>query len=113
MFRVCAEQIRVTISGTTAEYEKDKLKERLTKLSGGVAVLKIGGASEVEVNEKKDRVTLCATRAAVEEGIVPGGGSALLHASKALDVLETELVAESEEQRVGVRTLRSVPLPNR
>ena len=73
--RVRAEQIRVTIYGTTSEYEKDKLKRRLTKLSGGVDVLKIGGASKVEANEKKDRVnySLCATRAAVEEGIVPGG----------------------------------------
>jgi chaperonin GroEL len=78
-------------------------------------VLKIGGASEVEVNEKKDRVNyaLCATRAAVEEGIVPGGGSALLHACKALDALETELAAESENQRVRVRILRSVPYPDR
>ena len=114
LVHVRAEQNRVTIYGTTYEYEKDKLKGRLTKLSGGVAVLKIGGASEVEVNEKKDRVNcaLCATRAAVEECIVPGGGSAL-HACKALDALETELAAESEEQRVGMRILRSVPLPDR
>ena len=78
-------------------------------------MLKIGGSSEIEVNEKKDRVNyaLCATRAAVEEGIAPGGGSALLHACKALDALETELAAESEDQRVGVRILRSVPLPDR
>merc|ERR1711968_24571 len=81
------DQIRDAIGGTSSEYEKDKLKERLAKLSGGVAVIKVGGASEVEVGEKKDRVNdaLCATRAAVEEGIVPGGGSALLHASKVLD----------------------------
>ena len=74
------EQIRDSIASTSSEYEKDKLKERLAKLSGGVAVIKVGGASEVEVNEKKDRVTdaLNATRAAVEEGIVPGGGTALL-----------------------------------
>ena len=115
--RVRAEQIRVTISGTISECEKDKLKKRLTKLSGGVAVLmiKIGGASEVEVNEKKIWVQygVCATRAAVEEGITPGGGSALLHACKALDALETELAAESENQRVRVRILRSVPYPDR
>ena len=75
--RVRAEQIRVTISDTTSEYEKDTLKGRLTKLSGGVAVLKAGGASEVEVNKKKDRAggALCATRAAVEDGVVPGGTS--------------------------------------
>merc|ERR1711998_45583 len=103
------DQIRDTIEVTSSEYEKDKLKERLAKLSGGVAVLKVGGASEVEVNEKKDRVNdaLCATRAAVEEGIVPGGGSALLHASKALDTLETELASVSEDQRVGVRILKN------
>merc|ERR1712070_1126628 len=76
-----------TMDSTTSEYEKDKLKERLAKLSGGVAVIKVGGASEVEVGEKKDRVTdaLNATRAAVEGGVLPGGGSALLHASKVLD----------------------------
>merc|ERR1711907_610240 len=84
------EQIRQQIGVTSSEYEKDKLKERLAKLSGGVAVIKVGGASEVEVGEKKDRINdaLCATRAAVEEGIVPGGGSALLHASKSLDGIE-------------------------
>merc|ERR1719486_462747 len=83
-------QIRDTMDTTSSEYEKDKLKERLAKLSGGVAVIKVGGSSEVEVSEVKDRLNdaLNATRAAVEEGIVPGGGSALLHASKALDALE-------------------------
>merc|ERR1711868_81478 len=92
------DQIRRGIAETTSEYEKDKLKERLAKLTGGVAVVKVGGASEVEVGEVKDRINdaLCATRAAVEEGIVPGGGSALLHASKALDALEAEL--ENEDQ---------------
>merc|ERR1712057_104606 len=101
------EQIRETIGMTSSEYEKDKLKERLAKLSGGVAVIKVGGGSETEVSEKKDRVNdaLCATRAAVEEGIVPGGGSALLHASKALDALEAEMDGESE--RVGVRIVRT------
>jgi chaperonin GroEL len=74
---------------TKSEYEKEKLQERLGKLSGGVAILKVGGASEIEVGEKKDRVTdaLNATRAAVAEGIVPGGGSVLLHGSKTLDAL--------------------------
>merc|ERR1711877_21233 len=81
------ESIRDTIEITSSEYEKDKLKERLAKLSGGVAVIKVGGASEVEVNEVKDRLNdaLCATRAALEEGIVPGGGAALIYASRKLD----------------------------
>jgi chaperonin GroEL len=75
-----AEQIRGLIATTTSEYEKEKLQERLAKISGGVAVIKVGGSSEVEVGEKKDRFVdaLNATRAAVEEGIVPGGGTALL-----------------------------------
>ena len=83
---------------------QEKLNERLAKLSKGVAVLKIGGASEVEVNEKKDRVTdaLCATRAAVEEGIVPGGGVALIRALKALD----NLSADNEDQNRGRRRSR-------
>merc|ERR1719359_2536720 len=78
------------IEVTSSEYEKDKLKERLAKLSGGVAVIKVGGHSEVEVAEVKDRLNdaLNATRAAVEEGIVPGGGCALLYASKKLDALD-------------------------
>merc|ERR1711865_845862 len=97
------DQIRDTMDMTKSDYEKDKLKERLAKLSGGVAVIKVGGASEVEVGEKKDRINdaLCATRAAVEEGIVPGGGSALLHASKALDALEASDECINEDQRVG------------
>jgi chaperonin GroEL len=82
--------IRASIENSKSEYEREKLQERLAKLSGGVAVIKVGGGSEVEMNERKDRVTdaLNATRAAVEDGIVPGGGAALLHASKAL----TELI---------------------
>merc|ERR1719456_632433 len=78
------------IEVTSSEYEKDKLKERLAKLSGGVAVIKVGGSSEVEVAEIKDRLNdaLNATRAAVEEGIVPGGGCALLYASKKLEGLD-------------------------
>ncbi len=80
------EQIRAQIDTTSSDYDKEKLQERLAKLAGGVAVIKVGGASEVEVKERKDRVddALHATRAAVEEGIVPGGGTALLYATKAL-----------------------------
>merc|ERR1719506_2367479 len=78
------------IDESTSEYEKDKMKERLAKLAGGVAVIKVGGSSEVEVGEVKDRLNdaLNATRAAVEEGIVPGGGTALLYASKKLEGLD-------------------------
>lgn len=85
-----AEQIRDQIETTTSEYEKEKLQERLARLASGVAVLKVGGSSEVEVNEKKDRVTdaLNATRAAVEEGIVAGGGTALLRCTKSLEALK-------------------------
>lgn len=85
-----AEQIRDQIEETTSEYEKEKLQERLARLASGVAVLKVGGSSEVEVNEKKDRVNdaLCATRAAVEEGIVPGGGTALIRCIPVLDNLK-------------------------
>jgi chaperonin GroEL len=84
------EAIRNQIENTTSDYDKEKLQERLAKLAGGVAVIKVGGASEVEVKEKKDRVddALHATRAAVEEGIVPGGGAALLYATSALKGLE-------------------------
>jgi len=84
------EQIQSMMEVTSSEYEKDKLKERLAKLSGGVAVIKVGGSSEVEVSEVKDRLNdaLNATRAAVEEGIVPGGGCALLYASKKLEGLD-------------------------
>merc|ERR1712127_136440 len=83
------ELIRTGIDTTKSDYEREKLQERLAKLAGGVAVIKVGGASEVEVNEKKDRVVdaLNATRAAVEEGIVPGGGKALLHCSTKLEAV--------------------------
>jgi len=99
------EQIREAISNATSDYDKEKLHERLAKLSGGVAVLKIGGASEVEVNEKKDRVTdaLNATKAAVEEGIVPGGGVALLYASRDLDKIPTA----NFDQKVGVQIIQN------
>jgi len=98
------EQIRDAIEQTTSSYEKDKLKERLAKLSSGVAVIKVGGSSEVVVNEKKDRITdaLNATRAAVEEGIVPGGGFALLYASRIL----TEISASNSDQKMGVDIVR-------
>ncbi len=84
-------QIKAQIEETTSDYDKEKLQERLAKLAGGVAIIKVGGATETEVKERKDRVddALHATRAAVEEGIVPGGGVALLRAIKALDGLKT------------------------
>ncbi|KAK7356503.1 hypothetical protein VNO80_15776 [Phaseolus coccineus] len=99
------EQIRSAIENSTSDYDKEKLQERLAKLSGGVAVLKIGGASEAEVGEKKDRVTdaLNATKAAVEEGIVPGGGVALLYASKELDKLHTANFG----QKIGVQIIQN------
>jgi len=99
------ELIREAIESTTSEYEKDKLKERLAKLSGGVAVLKVGGASEVEVNEVKDRLNdaLNATKAALEEGIVPGGGSALIFASKKLE----DLKLDNLDQQVGVDAIKA------
>ena len=98
------DQIRAQIETTTSDYDREKLQERLAKLSGGVAVIKVGGATEVEVKERKDRVddALNATRAAVEEGIVPGGGTALLYASKALDRLK----AANDDQRVGIDIIR-------
>ncbi|KAF9688467.1 hypothetical protein SADUNF_Sadunf02G0200100 [Salix dunnii] len=99
------EQLRSAIGTSTSDYDKEKLQERLAKLSGGVAVLKIGGASEAEVGEKKDRVTdaLNATKAAVEEGIVPGGGVALLYASKELDKLHTA----NFDQKIGVQIIQN------
>ncbi|KAK7867515.1 hypothetical protein R5R35_009415 [Gryllus longicercus] len=95
-----ADQIRDQIENTTSEYEKEKLQERLARLASGVAVLKVGGSSEVEVNEKKDRVNdaLNATRAAVEEGIVPGGGTALLRCIRVLSSLK----AVNEDQKTGI-----------
>ena len=96
-------QIRQQIEDTTSDYDREKLQERLAKLAGGVAVIKVGGATEVEVKEKKDRVddALNATRAAVEEGIVPGGGVALLHASKAL-----KTKGDNDDQEAGVNIVR-------
>lgn len=98
--------IRTSIETTKSDYEREKLQERLAKLSGGVAVIRVGGASEVEVNEKKDRVVdaLNATRAAVEEGIVPGGGKALLYCSTKLkEVAATKAV--NLDQRIGVEII--------
>jgi chaperonin GroEL len=98
--------LRSSIETTKSDYEREKLQERLAKLSGGVAVIKVGGASEVEVNEKKDRVVdaLNATRAAVEEGIVPGGGKALLYCSTLLD--EVAKQAANMDQRIGVEIIQ-------
>jgi chaperonin GroEL len=97
------EQIRRAIATTTSDYEKEKLQERLAKLSGGVAVIKVGGVSEVEVGERKDRFVdaLNATRAAVEEGVVPGGGSALIKAVPRL--LELAMNEKSNDRRLGIR----------
>src|SRR6185312_5912609 len=99
----CA-QIRAQIEETTSDYDKEKLAERLAKLAGGVAVIRVGGATEIEVKERKDRVddALHATRAAVEEGIVAGGGVALLHAAKALGGLKPE----NDDQKVGIDIVR-------
>ena len=97
-------QIRAQIDETTSDYDREKLQERLAKLAGGVAVIRVGGATETEVKEKKDRVedAMHATRAAVEEGVVPGGGVALLYAAAALDGLKPA----DEDQRVGVDIVR-------
>ncbi|NQW00189.1 MAG: chaperonin GroEL, partial [Rhodospirillales bacterium] len=97
-------QIRQQVEETTSDYDREKLQERLAKLAGGVAVISVGGASEIEVKERKDRVddALHATRAAVQEGVVPGGGSALLAATKALAKVEFA----NDDQRVGVDIVR-------
>ncbi|MCH2548596.1 MAG: chaperonin GroEL [Alphaproteobacteria bacterium] len=97
-------QIRAQVEETTSDYDKEKLQERLAKLAGGIAIIRVGGATEIEVKEKKDRVedAMHATRAAVEEGIVPGGGVALLYATKVLD----KIAVENEDQRVGINIVR-------
>ena len=105
-------QIRQQVEETSSDYDREKLQERLAKLAGGVAVLNIGGATEVEVKERKDRVddALNATRAAVEEGIVPGGGVALLRATKVLDKINLD----DADQQVGVQIVkRSLQAPVR
>ena len=97
-------QIRALIEDTTSDYDKEKLQERLAKLAGGVAVIKVGGATEIEVKERKDRVddALNATRAAVEEGVVPGGGVALVHAGKVLEGLK----GDNADQAAGIAIIR-------
>ncbi|KAI4355508.1 hypothetical protein L6164_004272 [Bauhinia variegata] len=99
------EELRTAIEKSTALFDKEKAQERLSKLTGGVAVFKVGGASEAEVGERKDRVTdaLNATRAAAEEGIVPGGGVALLYATKALENLQTQ----TEDEKRGVQIIQN------
>ncbi|MGA7938834.1 MAG: chaperonin GroEL, partial [Bradyrhizobium sp.] len=97
-------QIKAQIEETTSDYDREKLQERLAKLAGGVAVIRVGGATEVEVKERKDRVddAMHATRAAVEEGIVPGGGVALLRASEQLKKIRTQ----NDDQKTGVEIVR-------
>ncbi|NVD38396.1 chaperonin GroEL [Ensifer sp. HO-A22] len=105
-------QIKAQIEETTSDYDREKLQERLAKLSGGVAVIRVGGSSELEVKEKKDRVddALHATRAAVEEGILPGGGVALLRVVGALD----DIKVANQDQRVGIEIVRrAVEMPVR
>ncbi|CDO60354.1 Heat shock protein 60 family chaperone GroEL [Candidatus Phaeomarinobacter ectocarpi] len=107
-------QIRNQIEETTSDYDREKLQERLAKLAGGVAVLRVGGATETEVKERKDRVddALNATRAAVEEGIVPGGGTALLSTTKAINAVIDN--AENHDQQAGVKiVLRAIQAPIR
>ena len=98
-------QIKQQVDETTSDYDREKLQERLAKLAGGVAVIKVGGATEVEVKERKDRVedALNATRAAVEEGIVVGGGCALLYASQELDKVKVK----GDDQKAGVEIVKS------
>ncbi len=98
------EQIRVEIDKSTSDYDREKLQERLAKLSGGVAIIRVGAATETELKEKKHRVedALSATRAAVEEGIVPGGGVALINAMSALD----DLQADNEDEAIGIKIVR-------
>jgi chaperonin GroEL len=97
-------QIKAQIEETTSDYDKEKLQERLAKLAGGVAVIRVGGATETEVKERKDRVddAMHATRAAVEEGILPGGGVALLRAGKAIEKLK----GKNEDQRHGIEIVK-------
>ena len=97
-------QIKQQIEETTSDYDKEKLQERLAKLAGGVAVIRVGGATEIEVKERKDRVddAMHATRAAVEEGVLPGGGVALLRALKALESVKVV----NDDQKTGVEIVR-------
>jgi len=105
-------QIKLQIEETTSDYDREKLQERLAKLAGGVAVIRVGGATEVEVKERKDRVddAMHATRAAVEEGILPGGGVALLRALKALERVKTA----NADQKAGIDIVRrAIQMPAR
>src|SRR5438128_3363456 len=105
-------QIKAQIEETTSDYDREKLQERLAKLAGGVAVIRVGGATEVEVKEKKDRVddAMHATKAAVEEGILPGGGVALLRALKALESVRPA----DPDQKAGVEIVRrAIQVPAR
>ena len=105
-------QIKAQIEETTSDYDKEKLQERLAKLAGGVAVIRVGGATEVEVKERKDRVddALNATRAAVQEGVIVGGGTALIQAAKKLDKVKTE----NPDQEAGVKIVaRALEAPLR
>ena len=97
-------QIKAQIENTTSDYDKEKLQERLAKLSGGVAVIKVGAATETEMKEKKDRIedALHATRAAIEEGIVAGGGVALLRAQEAVNALKLE-----GDEKLGAQIVRT------
>jgi chaperonin GroEL len=97
-------QIKAQIEETTSDYDREKLQERLAKLAGGVAVIRVGGATEVEVKERKDRVddAMNATKAAVEEGILPGGGTALLYATRVLEGIKTA----NHDQQVGIEIVR-------
>ena len=99
------EQLRAQIEETTSDYDREKLQERLAKLTGGVAIIRVGGATEVEVKERKDRVedAMNATRAAIEEGVVAGGGVALLRTIKSLE----KVTFENEDQRVGINIIRN------
>src|SRR6266852_4895865 len=101
-------QIRQQIEVTTSDYDREKLQERLAKLAGGVAVIRVGGATEIEVKEKKDLVddAMHATRAAVEEGVVAGGGAALLYATRALENLKPS----NDDQKVGIEIVRKALL---
>jgi chaperonin GroEL len=106
------QQIKAQIEETTSDYDREKLQERLAKLAGGVAVIRVGGATEVEVKERKDRVddALHATRAAVEEGVLPGGGVALLRAVRVLE----KLSPENDDQKAGIDIVRrSLQIPAR
>jgi chaperonin GroEL len=107
----CA-QIKAQIEEATSDYDREKLQERLAKLAGGVAVIRVGGTTEVEVKERKDRVddAMHATRAAVEEGILPGGGTALLYASRVLDAIKSR----NEDQQAGIDIVRkALKVPTR